>query len=317
MTTISAPGRCIACGGAPHVALRLTNGRPLLQCSRCRLGWWDWPPFDPAAFYDEGYFQSATVARGYDDYAALTGGLRRTARARLRRIERGRTHLPGAPPPRLLEIGCGPGVFLDVAAAAGWQVEGIEVSAYAAEQARQRGHNVRCGPVETRLLPVAAYDCVALWDVLEHLRDPAGVLRAAARSLRFGGVLALSTGDVTSLCARLSGARWHLFNLPEHLFFFSPGALTRLLAQAGCRVMLWTREVTWLPVAYLLERLRKSVGSARWTQRSACSGAAAPHIDPTRAAATAWGRVLLPATLLDVLGVYAVRRGEGVGATTP
>lgn len=290
-SAVSAPATCIACGTAPRQSFRLSNGAWLRRCPRCGLGWWDWPPFDPAAFYDRAYFDGAEQSKGYDDYAALEPGVARTARQRLRRISR--LHGPSRAAKRLLELGCGTGVFLDAARRAGWTVTGVEVSAYAAEQARQRGLAVETAPVEGLRPAEDAYDCVALWDVLEHLRDPAGVLCAAAKALRHGGVLALSTGDVTSLCARIAGPRWHLFNLPEHLFFFSPAALQRLLTKAGCRVVRVTRETNWVPVRYIAERLRKS---------TALPGA--------------WGALLksdisrwvIPATLLDVLGVYAVRR---------
>jgi SAM-dependent methyltransferase len=285
-----APQVCIACGHAPRPTFRLSNGAWLLRCPRCLLGWWAWPPFDPGAFYDQDYFQSGAQPKGYDDYAGLEAGVARTALGRLRRIAR------FAPPRvgdrrRLLEIGCGPGVFLASARDAGWEAAGVEVSAYAADQARRRGFDVICQPIEELQLATAAYDCVALWDVIEHLRDPVGVLDAAARALRPGGVLALSTGDVTALCARLSGPRWHLYSIPEHLYFFSPSALTRLLARSGCRVVRITREVYWAPVTYLCERLQKSLG---WP------ASAARRIARLRG----W---VLPATLGDVLGVYAVR----------
>jgi SAM-dependent methyltransferase len=286
------PQACIACGHAPRPTFRLSNGSWLLRCPRCLLGWWAWPPFDPSAFYDRDYFQSGALPKGYDDYAGLEAGVARTARGRLRRID----HL--APPragdrPRLLEIGCGTGVFLNCARAAGWTAAGVEVSAYAAEQARRRGFDVICQPIEDLQLPTVAYDCVALWDVVEHLRDPPRALQTATQALRPGGILALSTGDVTSLCARASGPRWHLFNVPEHLYFFSLAALTRLLARFGCRIVCVTRELNWVPVRYLFERLRKSLG---WPESAARRIARMP----------AW---VVPATLGDVLGVYAVRRG--------
>jgi SAM-dependent methyltransferase len=196
-----------------------------------------------------------------------------------------------------LDVGCGTGTFLDVARRAGWEVYGLELSAYAAEQARRRGLNVTGASADDMRLEVSAYDCVTLWDTLEHVRDPVGVLRTAGRALRRGGVLALSTGDITSLCARLMGARWHLFNLPEHLFFFSPPALTRLLARAGCQRVQITHEVNWLPVAYLLERLRKSSGGLGWALDRVRRGPALRAI----------GTSVVPATLLDVLGASAVR----------
>ena len=75
----SPPPRCIACGTSPRRTLRLSGGVWLLRCPRCLLGWWDWPPFDPQAFYDQSYFQSVAAPKGYDDYTALTAGLERTS----------------------------------------------------------------------------------------------------------------------------------------------------------------------------------------------------------------------------------------------
>jgi SAM-dependent methyltransferase len=291
-----APTTCIACGTAPVTDLTLRNGAPLLRCPDCGLGWWPWPAFDPADFYDQSYFQSDEAAKGYNDYRSLEAGVRRTARARLRRIAR-----LAASPGRLFEIGCGTGVFLDEARAAGWQVAGIEVSAYAAAAARDRGLAVQAVGIEALAPPAAsAYDCVVLWDVVEHLRDPAGALRAAVRLLKPGGVLALSTGDLGSWCARLSGVRWHLFNLPEHLYFFTRPALARLVDAAGAQVRVMVSEVNWVPLAYLAERLAKSL-----------RGAAPARPDRPRAA---WSRWVVPATLFDVVGVYAVRRPDRAAA---
>lgn len=291
------PRVCPACDTPPRRTLRLSNGAWLQQCPRCLLGWWDWPAFDPVAFYDQTYFQSADAPKGYDDYAALEAGLRRTARGRLRRIAK---HWQGGSggPRRLLDIGCGTGEFLDEARRQGWEVCGVEVSVYAVEQARRRGLDVMHGSIDDFPLATEAYDCVTLWDAIEHVRDPLGVLRAAGQALRPGGILALSTGDVTSLCARLTGPRWHLFNLPEHLYFFSPAALGRLLARAGCRMTQTTHEVNWLPVAYLLERLRKSSRGLGWALGQVCRGPVLSAISGS----------VVPATLGDVLGVYTVRR---------
>jgi len=292
MTPAVPPSCCPACGAVPRPSFQLGNGAWLLRCPRCLLGWWEWPAFDPASFYDRDYFQSAAVSRGYNDYAALEAAVRRTARGRLRRIAallRRRARADGRRP-CLLDLGCGTGHFLDEARRTRWEVSGVEVSAYAAAEARGRGLDVTCAQLEEVSLPGGEFDCVTLWDVLEHTRDPAGVLAAAASAVRPGGVVALSTGDITSLCARLSGPRWHLFNVPEHLFFFSPRSLRLLLEQAGCRVGRTTREVNWVPLWYVIERLRKPGRQVRREGR-------APG-------GSSW---TLPVTLFDVLGVYAVR----------
>jgi SAM-dependent methyltransferase len=295
MSVTAAPTDCPACGNTPKSRLTLTNGAPLRQCPACKLAWWDWPPFDVTAFYDQTYFQSERSEKGYDDYASLEPGVRRTARTRLARLAGLRRKfasrlLADGRAPRLLEIGCGTGCFLDEAVKQGWDADGIEVSEYAAAQAVQRGLAVVCGPIEDIDVPSEEYDCVALWDVIEHVRDPRQTIRTAAAALKRGGLLALSTGDITSWCARVSGRRWHLFNLPEHLYFFSPRSLELLLAAAGCRLIETIREVNWVPVAYLAERLAKPLGLATTAAR--------------RLRGLRW---VVPATLRDVIGVYAVR----------
>jgi 2-polyprenyl-3-methyl-5-hydroxy-6-metoxy-1,4-benzoquinol methylase len=131
-----------------------------------------------------------------------------------------------------------------------------------------------------------------MWDVIEHVPEPANVISAAAARLKSGGVFALSTGDLDSLCARLSGRCWHLFNLPEHLWFFTAKALRRMLSRAGLRVCSVRREIGWFPVAYLAERLSKSLRL--------------PMAGVRRLAQSQW---VVPLTLFDVVSVYAIKPG--------
>jgi SAM-dependent methyltransferase len=249
------------------------------------LAWWDWSSFDPGAFYDRDYYQSSVAAKGYADYASLEPGLTRTAHRRLDVIDRILPHSRR----RLLDVGCGTGVFLDAARDRGWLTSGIEPSPYAADQAQRRGHSVRTRAIESAAPDPKEprCDCVTLWDCLEHVSDPLAALRASADRLEVGGVLALSTGDVVSLCAWLSGKRWHLYNLPEHLFFFSPRSLKLLLQRVDCRAIALRREVNWVSVEYAFQRLFKRAGKANGRPDRLCS------------------RWFVPATLLDVVGIYA------------
>lgn len=289
MTQAAPPSRCPLCEIDPQIAQILQNRTLLLQCPQCHLAWWNWPVFSAAEFYDRDYFQSA-ASKGYNDYQGMEPGIRRTARHRLERIA---SLLPADRParPRLFEIGCGPGVFLDEAQRAGWQASGCEVSQYAAAQARNRGIHVHNISVQELHLPADSLDCVVLWDVIEHLPDPFTVIQSAARSLRRGGLLALSTGDIDSVAANLSGASWHLFNLPEHLYFFSGACLNSLLARNGLRVVRCAYEWQWIPLSYGFERLAKNgyAKSARLLNLPM------------------WKKITIPATLWDVLGIYAIR----------
>lgn len=137
-------------------------------------------------------------------------------------------------PGRLLEVGAYCGLFLEVAKARGWTVEGVEPSRWAAGQARDRlGVPVHQGALDTvrdRLSP--PYDVIAAWDVLEHVEAPFDMLLQANRLLRPGGTLAFSTLDAGNWFPRLLGRSWPWL-MDMHLYYFTRPLLRRWLAQAG------------------------------------------------------------------------------------
>jgi SAM-dependent methyltransferase len=137
---------------------------------------------------------------------------------------------------RLLELGCACGFLLVAARERGFDVHGIEMSAWAAAYARQTyGLDVRTGSLEEANLPAASHDVVVMADVIEHLTDPPATLRAIHRILRPGGRLLLLTPDIGSAMARLCGTRWWSL-LDDHYFYFSRRTLARLLDGEGFAV---------------------------------------------------------------------------------
>jgi SAM-dependent methyltransferase len=139
---------------------------------------------------------------------------------------------------RLLDVGCATGDFMDVMRQyPGWEVAGVELSAYASQYAREKlGLDVKTGTLEQAGFSEASFDVITLWDVLEHVPDPLGVLRLSYRLLRPGGVLVINTPNLESLDARLFRAYWIGYELPRHLYVFSRRTMLALLAKAGFRV---------------------------------------------------------------------------------
>lgn len=134
----------------------------------------------------------------------------------------------------LLDIGCATGLFLDGMRRRGnWELLGLEPSAPAAEAARRLGLRVITGTLEETDFPTGHFDVVTLWDVIEHLHDPAGALRRIARILKPGGILVIRTPNFDSWEARLFGRYWAGLEPPRHLFVFTPQTLGAMLAQAG------------------------------------------------------------------------------------
>ncbi len=139
----------------------------------------------------------------------------------------------------VLEIGCGPGHFLDAVRDLGMRVEGVD-RAHTAARARERGHTVHdcwlqdLGPVLPR------FDALAMWEVIEHVPDPKAMLLAARQWLRPGGFLALSTPSSSGLPARALGSRFPMVCPPDHLALFSRRGLTALLGAAHFDPVRWT-----------------------------------------------------------------------------
>lgn len=199
----------------------------------------------------------ASGEMGYRDYIGMVKGLRKTFEGRLDRI----LVTLGGTPQKTLDVGCGPGVFVCLARQRGWNCVGAELSAYASKAAARKFKVpiVQCNFADGALRS-SMFDVVTLWDVIEHLERPADAIREIHRILIPKGHVFVTTGDVGSSFARLSGRFWHLYNLPEHLFFFNREAIGQLLERNGFLVRSISTAKGYYSVSYLIERFAKSLG---------------------------------------------------------
>lgn len=217
--------RCPACGDLVEVSPLPAGDWTYVLCPRCASAWLDpLPRLAPAELYGEGYFTGG-VDGGYGDYQADAELHRRNARERLARLQ---ARVGGGGSGRsLLDVGCAHGYLLDEAAAAGWEVTGVEVSEHARRAAQARGHHVVASLDELPHHPT--HDAVCFFQVLEHLPDPGHALSGAASRLHHGGVLVVETWDRTSRTARLFRGGWQQINPPTVVHLFSKVGLRRLL----------------------------------------------------------------------------------------
>lgn len=163
------------------------------------------------------------------------------------------------PPGKLLDVGCYTGTFMEVSAAEGWEVYGVELSSWAANIARESGF----GPVYEGALtqipfPSHSFDVITLWDVIEHLQRPAIILDEIAHLLKSGGLLALSTHLVDSWPVRVLGTRYPFF-MDMHLVHFSRLTLRRMLSECGYEILSITPHQRVIRVRYFLERLNHAI----------------------------------------------------------
>jgi 2-polyprenyl-3-methyl-5-hydroxy-6-metoxy-1,4-benzoquinol methylase len=144
------------------------------------------------------------------------------------------------PPDRraLLDIGCGPGFFLQTALRRGWLAHGIEPSRQAAAHARSLGADVTEGFFnDSSAAMLGRFDAVHLNNVLEHVPDPAHLIRLSHGLLEPDGVICVNVpNDFSPLqIAAMSAAGtadWWVAP-PHHLNYFDFPSLTRLLERQG------------------------------------------------------------------------------------
>ncbi len=254
---------CIACKSPQYRQLYALRGYTLLQCTRCGLAWLLGNAADLPELYSEKYFVGDTP-EGYGDYFALKRGLQKTFAKRIEKLKR----LGLGEKSSLLEIGCGPGLFLELARRHFGEVSGIEISDFAATYAQEHlGLNVLNEPFGPGAFPGKVFDAIVFWDVIEHLPDPHSALCEVRRLLRVGGHCMFTTGNLASVSARLFGAHWHLLNVPEHLFYFTPESVRHLLHRCGLRTRNIRADFSYYPIFYLVERLSKTAFS-RWNYRN-------------------------------------------------
>jgi SAM-dependent methyltransferase len=222
-----ASGRCLVCGGS----LAASPLPGLTRCQLCAFVTADTALSDGdlVALYGRDYFHGTE----YHDYVEERESLRLNFSRRLRTLDSLAAGLRGK---SLLEIGCAYGFFLELAAEYGLRAIGVDIAQDGIRYARERLR------VDARLgdyldLSTGPVDIVCMWDTVEHLSRPDLFVTKAAQDLVPGGLLAVTTGDIGSVNARVRGARWRMIHPPTHLHYFTVGTLSSLLRRNGFEVV--------------------------------------------------------------------------------
>lgn len=292
------PDRCCICGGgeldlafpgstASPTSAQLAPSRhhpgehpEMYRCLRC--GTWQ-------AAAAEADLEAAYRDMSDEAYIAEERARRVTCR---RLLDRAARMLGDDPSPRVLDVGCGPGLLLDEAQRRGWRPYGVELSSWGVERTRAHGVEVFHGTLEEAAFPDGAFDAVFLIDVIEHLADPIRALKEVTRVLRPGGTLCLVTPDASSVTAKVLGSRWWAM-LPGHIVLFSHRVLGEILASLGYEIRTHRLGAKHFSLDYLLGGLSTY----------------APPAEPlaSRLRSTRLARRVLPVNFFDERVVVATR----------
>ncbi|MBI4569152.1 MAG: class I SAM-dependent methyltransferase [Planctomycetes bacterium] len=283
----AAPGRC-PCGerGARPVLVSRRKRFQVVECLFCGLKRTDPPPYRSVGESRDLYDEADASKNGPGEATAL-----RHAARNIGHLERLLSRRAG----RLLDVGCGNGHHLAVAREHGWTVEGVEMDARRAARAREVfGLFVVQGAFEEAAARIEGrFDAVLMSNILEHLVDPVGALRAVAGLLAPGGMAYVDVPNFASARVLILGGNTPHLEPREHLWQFEPATLAALARRAGLR-----------PAAVETRRFN------RWSWRE--TRAAASLSGGMRRAANGLALSAL-STAADVAGdmLYNSRRGNG------
>lgn len=136
----------------------------------------------------------------------------------------------------LLDVGAGMGAFAGFMREKGWQVTGLEPDAETRKRAQEQNRIVLQDTSDLFQLPAGNYDAITMWHVLEHVHRLHAYLDQLKQLLKPGGVLMIAVPNYTSHDASFYQEHWAAYDVPRHLYHFSPAAMRVLLQQHGLKL---------------------------------------------------------------------------------
>jgi 2-polyprenyl-3-methyl-5-hydroxy-6-metoxy-1,4-benzoquinol methylase len=137
---------------------------------------------------------------------------------------------------KILDIGCGTGAFLNTMKLAGWESTGLEPDDAARMKAAEL-YNLNPRPShEIFDLPHGAYDAITMWHVLEHVHQLHEYIAQLKNMLTTNGKIFIAVPNYTSYDARYYEAHWAAYDVPRHLYHFSPASMKNLVEQHGLTI---------------------------------------------------------------------------------
>ena len=150
---------------------------------------------------------------------------------------------------KVLDYGCGTGAFLNEMKTSGWQVNGIEPDSGARKRAEQLVGSSIGLPEELSELSSDQYDVITMWHVLEHVHELNWTIEQIKRILKEDGKLFIAVPNHHSFDARHYLSFWAAYDVPRHLYHFSPDTMSLLMEKHGLKVI--SKKAMWFDSFYV------------------------------------------------------------------
>jgi 2-polyprenyl-3-methyl-5-hydroxy-6-metoxy-1,4-benzoquinol methylase len=204
------------------------------QCANCSLRFTQHAPDanDIGKYYrSENYISHTETSKGIVNWLYLR--VRKYTLSSKRRFIEDETGLKKG---SLLDIGAGTGAFLHHMKGKGWNVEGVEPDSGAIERSSKE-YGLQLKPSDHLFrFPEKSFDVITMWHVLEHVHDLHGYIAQIKKICKPGGKIFIAVPNYTSNDAEHYLSSWAAYDVPRHLYHFSPAAIHELMKRHKCVV---------------------------------------------------------------------------------
>ena len=159
----------------------------------------------------------------------------------------------------ILEVGAGTGAFAHSMSKKGWKITALEPDASSRKKALEN-YNIQLDPIEKLYeLETASFEVITLWHVLEHVHDLNDYMKTFQRLLKPNGRLIVAVPNYTSYDAGYYKKYWAAYDVPRHLYHFSPLSMHYLVKKHKMSIV--QKLPMWFDsfyVSLLSEKYKKS-----------------------------------------------------------
>ena len=207
----------------------------IMECSFCTLRFTQDVPDAasiPLYYKSEDYISHTNTSKGLVN--RLYQFIRKRTMVRKRKLVEKCT---GIKKGKLLDVGSGTGSFVKEMKENGWQVTGLEPDGDARKVASRQYQIELYDAGEFYRLSPGSFDAITLWHVLEHVHDLSIYIRQLKTLLNEKGKLFIAVPNYTSFDAKVYKEYWAAYDVPRHLYHFSPQSMKLLMEKNGLKVV--------------------------------------------------------------------------------
>jgi len=238
--------RCAICESSRSRLLCRKGGAFYYHCPECLVIFqYPVPPQEAMVSYADSEYEHGA----YRDYVQAREMKLEHFRIRLEQF------LPRVRHGSLLDVGCSCGYFMQVAAANGFEVEGLEFSRAAVSAANTSVRSrIVCSSVDA-FAGTQRYDLITAFDLIEHVPRPKDFLARLRQLLAPGGSLVMTTPDAGHFLRYVMRSHWPMLQPMQHLTIFSRHSMRLALEEAGFVDISFERATKTISYDYLTDQL--------------------------------------------------------------